>query len=166
MPAARMPTANSAARSGGDWITMTSRSETCGPRIPTAATTSVTAATMTAAPRRRTAKSNSGNRRYSCASTAIDQKARLGLGALTRFCVRRPLTTTALASGRPCPGAGTISHATARLKSSAAQYGGRMRRARRSANPDSESRCQPWRAGERASEKPESTMNTTTANRP
>ena len=44
MPALRMPTANSAARSGGDWITKVSRRETCGPTIPTAATTSVTVA--------------------------------------------------------------------------------------------------------------------------
>ena len=44
-PAARMPIANSAARSGGDWITKVSRGA-CGPTIPTAATTSVTAATM------------------------------------------------------------------------------------------------------------------------
>jgi hypothetical protein len=43
-----------------------------------------------AAPLRRTSRSSSGNMTYSWDSTAIDQKARLGLGALTRFCVRRP----------------------------------------------------------------------------
>ena len=103
---------------------------------------------------------------YSWASTAIDQNARLGLGALTRFCTRRPLTTTEPASGAACPGGGTTSHATARLKASAAQYAGTMRRIRRSANRGSRSSRQPWRAGDRASEKPERTMNTTTANRP
>ena len=61
MPAARMPTANSAARSGADWITNTSRWETCGPTIPTIATTSVTAATIRIAPRRRTISSSSGS---------------------------------------------------------------------------------------------------------
>ena len=118
------------------------------------------------APRRRTISSSSGNRMYSWASTAIDQNARLGLGAPTRFCTSRPLTTTDLASGTPCPGGGTISHATARLKARAAQYAGRMRRARRRANRGNPSSRQPWRAGDSASEKPDSTMNTTTANRP
>ena len=60
----------------------------------------------------------------------------------------------------------TTSQATARLKASAAQYAGRMRRARRRANAEIPSRRQPWRAGARASEKPDSTMNTTTAKRP
>ena len=36
----------------------------------------------------------------------------------------------------------------------------------RRANRDTPSNFQPWRAGDRASEKPDSTMNTTTANRP
>lgn len=121
---------------------------------------------MTMAPQRLTIRSNRGKTTYSWASTAIDQNDRLGLGAPTRFCTRRPLTTTDLALGAPCPGGGTTSHATARLKTRAAQYGGRMRRARRSANWGTPSSRQPWRAGERASEKPDSTMNTTTANRP
>src|SRR6185369_7817243 len=99
MPAARMPTANRAAISGADWITNTSRWETCGPTIPTIATASVTVATMTIAPRRRTISSRSGNRMYSWASTAIDQNARLGLGAATRFCTSRPLTITELEPG-------------------------------------------------------------------
>ena len=166
MPALRMPTANSAARSGGDWITMKSRWETCGPMTPTAATTSVTAAAMTAAPRRRTISRRSGRRTYSWASTAIDQNARFGVGAATRFCTRRPLTRTDLASGRACPGGGTTSHATARLKARAAQYAGRIRRARRRANEATPPSRQPRRAGARASEKPERTMKTTTANRP
>ena len=161
-----MPTANSAARSGADWITNTSRWETCGPTIPTIATASVTAATMTIAPRRRTISSSSGNRTYSWASTAIDQKARLGVGAATRFWTSRPLTMTELEPGTPCPGGRTSSQATTRLKTRAAQYGGRMRQARRRANRDTPSSRQPWRAGDRASEKPDSTMNTTTANRP
>src|SRR5690348_5848233 len=46
MAALRIPTANSAARSGGDWITNVSTLARCGPTIPTAATTSVTAATI------------------------------------------------------------------------------------------------------------------------
>src|SRR3954452_17858387 len=54
VPALRMPTANSAARSGGDWITKVATRDTCGPTIPTVVTTSVTAATMTIAPYRRT----------------------------------------------------------------------------------------------------------------
>ena len=99
-----MPTANSAARSGGDWITNVSRREMCGPTIPTAATTSVTVATMTTAPHRRTISSNSGNTRYSWASTAIDQNAALGLCAPTTFCTSRPLTRTDFASGTPLPG--------------------------------------------------------------
>src|ERR687890_1910355 len=49
MPALTTPTANRAARSGGDWITKTSRRETCGPTTPTVATTSVTVATITTA---------------------------------------------------------------------------------------------------------------------
>ena len=65
MPAVRMPTANSAARSGGDWITNVFRCEMCGPRIPTVVTRTVTVATMTIAPHRRTISSNSGNRMYS-----------------------------------------------------------------------------------------------------
>ena len=40
---------------------------------------------------------------YSWASTAIDQNARLGLGAPTRFCTSRPLTTTDLSVGRSLP---------------------------------------------------------------
>ena len=90
---------------------------------------------MTMAPQRRTISSNSGNRTYNWASTAIDQNDRSGLGAPTRFCISRPLTTTDFASGAPCPGGGTTSHATARLKTRAAQYGGRMRRARRARKP-------------------------------
>ena len=62
MPALRMPTANSAARSGGDWITRKSTWAMCGPMTPTVATTSVTAATMTIAPQRRTVSRSSGNR--------------------------------------------------------------------------------------------------------
>ena len=44
------------------------------------------------------------------------------------------MTTTDFTSGTPAPAAATISHATARLKASAAQYAGRIRRARRRAN--------------------------------
>ncbi len=160
------PTANSAARSGGDWVAKTSRRETYAAKIPTVTTTSVTVATMTTAPHRRTISSNSGNTTYSCASTAIDQNDRLGVGAATRFCTRTPLTTTDFTPGAPSPGGGTTIHATARLKARAAQYGGRMRRARRRANRAIPSSRQPWRAGDRASENPDSTMNTTTAKRP
>jgi len=101
-------------------MTKASRGETCGPRTPTAATTSVTAATITTAPHRRTISSKSGNARYSWASTAIDQNDWSGVGAPTRFWTSRPLTITDPASGAPCPGGGTTSHATARLKARAA----------------------------------------------
>ena len=67
---------------------------------PDRVTTSVTAATMATAPQRRTSSRSSGNSTYSCASTAIDQNDRSGLGTRTRFCSSRPLTTTDLASGR------------------------------------------------------------------
>jgi hypothetical protein len=90
----------------------------------------------------------------------------LGLCAASKFCTSRPLTTTDRASGSPCPGCGTTSHATATLKASAAQYAGRMRQARRCANREMPSSRQPWRAGDKASENPDSTMNTTTAKRP
>ncbi len=60
MAAVRTPSANRAARSGGDWTTKTSRPESYGARSPTVATISVTAATMTTAPHRRTSNSNSG----------------------------------------------------------------------------------------------------------
>ena len=92
----------------------------CAPKIPTVATTSVTVATMTMAPHRRTISSSNGNTRYSWASTAIDQNDWSGVGAPTRFWTSRPLTTTDFASGAPCPGGATISHATARLKARAA----------------------------------------------
>ena len=104
IPAATTPTANSAARSGGDWITKVSRRGMCGPKIPTAATTSATVASMTAAPQRRTISSSSGNAMYSWASTAIDQNAALGLCAPTTFWTSRPLTRTDFASGTPLPG--------------------------------------------------------------
>ena len=64
-PALRMPTANSAARSGADWITNVCTLAICGPAIPTAATTSVTAATIASALRRRMISSSNGNSRYS-----------------------------------------------------------------------------------------------------
>ncbi len=102
---------------------------------------------------------------YSWASRAIDQNERLGMGAPTRFCSSKPLTTTVLASGAPWPGGGTTSQAIRRLKARAAQYGGRMRLALRCANRETSSR-QPLPAGDRASEKPDSTMKTTTAKRP
>src|SRR6478609_1072847 len=120
MPALTTPIANSAARAGGDWITRTSSRETYGAKIATAATTSVTPVTMTMATHRRTVSSSSGNTTYSWASTAIDQNDWSGVGAPTRFCTSRPLTTTDFTSGTPCPGGGTTSHATARLKASAA----------------------------------------------
>ena len=60
MPPATTPSAKSAARSGADWITKTSRRATCGPTIPTIATTSVTTATITTAPRRRTSQEQQG----------------------------------------------------------------------------------------------------------
>ena len=100
IPAARTPTANSAARSGGDWITNVSRRGMYGPAMPTTTTTSVTAATMLTAPQRRTSRRSSGNTTYSCASTAIDQNDRSGLGAWITFCSSRPFTTTEPRVGR------------------------------------------------------------------
>ena len=131
----RMPIANSAARSGGDWITNVSRRATCGPTIPTAATTSVTAATMaTRAPAAGPSAAAAGTGGRAGPRRRSTRTRALGLGAPTMFCTSRPLTRTDFASGTPCPGCGTTSHATARLKASAAQYAGRMRRARRRAN--------------------------------
>ena len=87
------------------WITNVSRRATCGPAIPTAVTTRVTAATMATAPQRRIRSRSSGNSTYSCASTAIDQNDRSGLGARTTFCSSRPLTTTDLRPERSVPAA-------------------------------------------------------------
>jgi hypothetical protein len=63
-------------------------------------------------------------------------------------------------------GCGTIAHAMMRLNTSAAQYGGRMRQARRWANRALLPSCQPLRAGEMPSEKPESVMKSATAKWP
>jgi len=87
----------------------------------TAATITVTVTSMRTAPTRRTSSSSSGSARYSCASTAIDQNDRFGLGAATRFSTSRPFTTTDAASGAAWPGGGTTSHATTRLNPSAAK---------------------------------------------
>ena len=119
----------------------------------------------TALTRRQTSSSN-GSATYSWASIAIDQKARFGLGTVTTSCSSRPLTTTELPFGTGHPGWATTNHVIARLNRSAAQYAGRMRQARRRAKRESPSSRHPFRAGAMASEKPESTMKTTTAKRP
>ena len=79
---------------------------------------------------------------------------------------RNPYTATDFAVGESECGCATTHQATARLNASAAQYGGRIRHARRRANSPTLRSCQPDRAGAIASEKPDSTMNTTTAKCP
>jgi hypothetical protein len=64
---------------------------------------------------------------------AIDQKARLGLPAATASWTSRPFTSTDFPSGTGQPGWASTYQVMIRLKPSAAQYGGRMRQARRRA---------------------------------
>ena len=64
------------------------------------------------------------------------------------------------------PGWASTYQVITRLKPSAAQYGGRMRQARRRAYDVIDVNRHPERAGLRPSEKPDSVMNMTTANRP
>src|SRR4051794_22940239 len=97
---------------------------------------------------------------------AIDQNARLGLGTAKTSCSSRPLTATDFAVGIGQPGWARTYQVISRLNPSAAQYGGRIRQARRRANLQVPPRRQPIRAGPTDREKPESTMKTTTANRP
>src|SRR3954447_19823704 len=73
---------------------------------------------------------------------------------------------TDLPSGRGQPGWARTNQVIARLKARAAQYGGRMRQARRRANVASDSNRHPDRAGPRPSEKPDRVRNTITAKRP
>src|ERR1051326_2982795 len=97
---------------------------------------------------------------------AIDQNARLGLPAEKASCASRPYTTTDFPLGTGQPGWASTSQVTSRLNTSAAQYGGRMRHARRCAYVAIEVNRHPERAGPRPSEKPDNAMKMTTANRP
>src|SRR3954451_19928491 len=96
----------------------------------------------------------------------MDQNAPLGTDEPNTSCRSRPYTTTAFASGGAEPGCGTTDQAMMRLNTSAAQYGGRIRQARRCAKRALPPSCQPLRAGETAREKPDRAMNTTTARCP
>ena len=73
---------------------------------------------------------------------------------------------TDFAVGSSVPGWATTHQATARLNARAAQYGGRIRHARLRANSRTLRSCHPEREGPIASEKPDSTMKTTTAKCP
>src|SRR5215470_18942384 len=96
---------------------------------------------------------------------AIDQNARFGLPAEKTSCTSKPYTTTDFSLGTGQPGWASTYHVITRLNPSAAQYGGRMRQARRCAYAAIDLNRHPERAGPRPSEKPDSTMNIATANR-
>src|ERR1700747_2647122 len=97
---------------------------------------------------------------------AIDQNARLGLPAAKTSCTSRPYTTTDFPLRQAQPGWASTYQVITRLTPSAAQYGGRMRQARRCAYVAIDLSRHRERAGPRPSEKPDSTMNTATAPRP
>ena len=86
-----------------------------------------------------------------------DEHTQFEVGAWIASCSSRQWTRTDVASGTATPGCGTISQATSRLKTRAAQYqaGGFARpdAGRTAARKDSSR--QPDRAGEMASERPE-----------
>src|SRR5215472_9791665 len=105
---------------------------------------------------------------------AIDQNARLGLPAAQNpplwpcekaSCTRKPYTATDFPLGSGQPGWASTYQVITRLKPSAAQYGGRMRQARRCAYVVIDASRHPVRAGPRPSEKPDSAINTATAPR-
>lgn len=97
---------------------------------------------------------------------AIDQNARFGLGAPIMSCTSRPFTATDCRPGRGQPGWAWTNQVISRLNSNAAQYGGRIRQARRRAKPLTLASRQSARAAPRPNENPDSTMKTATANRP
>src|SRR5580700_11077571 len=106
---------------------------------------------------------------------AIDQNARLGLHAdqnppwgpwAKASCTSKPYTTTDFPLGTGQPGWASTNQVISRLNTSAAQYGGRMRQARRCAYVEVDLSFHPERAGPRPSEKPDRTMNIATAPRP
>src|SRR5215469_7442520 len=97
---------------------------------------------------------------------AIDQNARLGLPTEKASCTSTPYTMTDFPVGTGGPGCARTYQVITRLNPSAAQYGGRMRQARRCAYVAIDLSFHPERAGPRPSEKPDSTMNIATAPRP
>ena len=97
---------------------------------------------------------------------AIDQNARLGMPTEKASCTSKPYTMTDFPSGRAQPGWASTYQVISRLNPSAAQYGGRMRQARRCANVAAGCNRHPERAGPRPSEKPDRTMNIATPPRP
>src|SRR5262245_47823131 len=97
---------------------------------------------------------------------AIDQNARLGLPTAKTSCTRKPYTTTDFPLGTRRWGWASTYQVITRLNPSAAQYGGRMRQARRCAYVAIDLNRHPERAGPRPSEKPDSAMNIATAPRP
>src|SRR5258708_39063837 len=94
---------------------------------------------------------------------AIDQNARLGLPTAKTSCTSKPYTTTDFPLGTGRGGWASRYPVITRLNPSAAQYGGRVRQARRCAYGTIDLNCHPERAGPRPSEKPDRGMNIPTA---
>src|SRR5580692_357239 len=97
---------------------------------------------------------------------AIDQNVRLGLPTAKTSCTSRPYTTTDFPFGTGRLGWATTHQVITRLNPSAAQYGGRMRQARRCAYVPIDVNRHPERAGPSPSEKPDKAMKIATAPRP
>src|SRR5215469_5032203 len=97
---------------------------------------------------------------------AIDQNARFGLPTAKASCTRKPYTTTDFPLGTGKPGWASTYQVISRLNTRAAQYGGRIRQARRCAYVAIDLSRHPERAGPSPSEKPDSAMNIATAPRP
>src|SRR5215475_9286365 len=97
---------------------------------------------------------------------AIDQKARLGLPTEKASCTSKPYTTTDFPLGAGQPGWASTYQVITRLNPSAAQYGGRIRQARRCAYVAIDLNRHPERAGPRPSEKPDRMMKIATPARP
>src|SRR5260370_33242614 len=93
----------------------------------------------------------------------IEQNARLGLPTAKTSCTSKPYTTTDFPLGTGRWGWASRYQVITRLNPSAAQYGGRMRQARRCAYGTIDLNCHPERAGPRPSEKPGRAMKIATA---
>src|SRR5260370_8237030 len=97
---------------------------------------------------------------------AIDQNARLGLPTEKTSCTSKPYTTTDFPLGTAQPGWASTNQVMTRLNPSAAQYGGRIRQARRCAYVASDLNRHSERAGPRPSEKPDTATKIATTPRP
>jgi len=97
---------------------------------------------------------------------AIDQNARLGVPTVKTSCTSEPYTTTDFPLGTGRLGWASTYQVITRLNTSAAQYGGKIRQARRCAYVARDLNFHPERAGPRPSEKPDRAMNIATAPRP